>query len=130
MMKIKLLTLTAIVAGILAISSVANAATCEGGSLFTGVNDHEYCASNSEMNLWSAYTWCEANGRHLVTIYEACPEWDGAIGGKCKNLTSSFPYRIWSTTAYQANQVVCVESRSDVITINRNTANIVNALCY
>ena len=54
-MKIKLLTLAVIAAGVLAIGS-ANAAndpiweaeaTCEGGNLGTDKNGHEYCQSNS-----------------------------------------------------------------------------------
>ena len=80
MMKIKLLTLTAIVAGVLAIGSAANAATCEGGSLASGENGHEYCRSNLPMNWWSAYAWCEAQGRHMPSMYELCPDWDGSIG--------------------------------------------------
>ena len=28
----------------------------------------------------SAATWCKANGMHLATMYEACPDWDGTYG--------------------------------------------------
>ena len=139
-MKIKLLTLTAIVTGFLAIGS-ANAAddpvwqaeaTCEGGSLATGENGHEYCQSNSKMNWWSAYTWCEAQGRHLVSIYEICPGWSGSTGtnGQCPNHNpnSFLKGGHWTSTVYQENQALYVYY-SYVFPISRNSNNYY-ALCY
>ena len=62
----KLLT-TLTIAAIAAIALNVNAAsaeTCERGSLQTGQNGHVYCLSWNDMNWWSAYTWCQAQGRH------------------------------------------------------------------
>ncbi len=72
----KLLTILAIAALAFNIAQ-AQAETCESGKLVTGNNGHVYCQSNREMNWWSAYTWCETQGRHLATMYELCPDWDG-----------------------------------------------------
>ena len=140
-MKIKLLTLTAIVTGFLAIGS-ANAAddpvwqaeaTCEGGSLATGENGHEYCQSNSKMNWWSAYTWCKAQGRHLVSIYEICPGWSGSTGtnGQCPNHNpnSFLKGGHWTSTVYQENQGLSVYY-SYVHPISRNNNSTYYALCY
>ena len=134
-MKIKLLTLTAIVTCFLTIGSAANAATCEGGSLITGANGHEYCQSNNTTNWWSAFTWCEAQGRHLATVYEACPEWDGATGqSKCMNMSANptrcTTYRAWSATANGSVNAFAIGTYScrQVETFNRNQTW--NALCY
>ena len=38
----------------------------------TGKNGHTYCASKQQMNWYSAFAWCHAQGRHLVTMNELC----------------------------------------------------------
>ena len=126
-MKIKLLTLTAILTGFLAIGS-ADAATCEGGSLATGENGHEYCQSNSKMNWWSAYTWCQAQGRHLATMYEMCPDWDGSTGSKCANRNGSFNDVSWTSTAFQGNKAFQTYSFSSVDVVDRTIS--CRAICY
>ena len=69
-------------------------AACEGGTESNG-----FCISNIELNWWSASNWCKANGRHLATMYEACPDWDGNIGyGKCPVIASSIDSYIWTAT--------------------------------
>ncbi len=50
-------------------------AACEGGTEASG-----FCISRIQLNWWSAATWCKANGMHLATMYEACPDWDGTSG--------------------------------------------------
>ncbi len=128
-MKIKLLTLTAIVTGFLTIGSAANAATCEGGSLITGANGHEYCQSNNTKNWWSANAWCEAQGRHLATIYEICPTWDGSTGRHKACNTSSFSDRStsWSSTASGTDSAFTSDDQD--IFANTRTARKL-ALCY
>ena len=131
-MKTKLLTLATIALIALNVSG-ALAETCEGGTLQTGENGHVYCQSNSKMNWWSAYTWCEAQGRHLATMYEACPTWDGAIGhGKMCNLNSfSNDEYNWSSTAFESNYAFSftktyVENRGSP----RDKTIYCRALCY
>ena len=135
-MKIKLLTLAVIAAGVLAIGS-ANAAddpvwqaeaTCVGGNLGTDKNGHEYCLSNSNMNWWSAYTWCQGQGRHLASIYEACPGWDGSQGvGKCVNSNNKFS-TAWTSTPSQGSKAFRVSIYSRVEDQVRTSTS--NALCY
>lgn len=58
-------------------------AACNGGTEYT-VDGDTFCMSNFNLNWWSAFNWCKANGMHLATVYEVCPDWDGNTGrGKC-----------------------------------------------
>ena len=50
-------------------------AACNGGTEASG-----FCISSIQLNWWSAANWCRANGMHLATMYEACPDWDGTSG--------------------------------------------------
>lgn len=129
-MKTKLLTLALITVGILAINS-ASAANCNGGERVTAGNGHEYCRSDSSsMNWWSAYAWCEAQGRHLATIYELCPDWDGSMGtNKCSNYVSSF-YGAWSSTPYQTNEAILVYGSSPKSVGTQERTVLLWALCY
>ena len=133
-MKTKLLTLATIALIALNVSGTL-AETCEGGTLQTGENGHVYCQSNSKMNWWSAYTWCEAQGRHLATMYEVCPTWDGAKGhGKICNLNSfsngEGEYN-WSSTAFESNYAFSF-TKTYVENIGSPRDNIIHcrALCY
>ena len=127
-MKTKLLTLAAVTAIVFSIAQV-QAATCEGGSLAKDNNGHEYCQSKNAMNWWSAYTWCESQGRRLVSMYELCPNWDGSTGGdKCTNVNDSFNDPGWTSTAFQANNAFCVYPSGTVDADNRIYGR--RAFCY
>ena len=129
-MKTKLLTLAAITVGILAINS-AHAESCEGGTLQTGDNGHVFCQSNNNMNWWSAYTWCEAQGRHLATMYEMCPEWDGSTGDRNNCNLNSFSNNNynWSATARNTNEAFWID-RDTIGSTSRNELYYRRALCY
>ena len=60
------------------ISSSALAA-CDGGTLS---DDGRFCISNMDLNWWSGFNWCKANGMHMARMYEICPDWDGNTGTK------------------------------------------------
>ncbi len=132
MMKItKHLMIATLVAGLAFAAPIANAA-CEGGSIVTGLtNGHEYCVSNNAMNWWSAYTWCEAQGRRMPTIYEMCPDWDGSLrdggGPTCTNLDKIYKDG-WSSTAVGTNQAVFLYSNG--IRKQDRTGGYVKAYCY
>ena len=69
-------------------------------------NGYEFCKSNSTMTWWSAFTWCESNGRHLATFSEMCPGIIASLNsaeGSCRNLTNTTVagVRVW--TAYPRN---------------------------
>ena len=61
------------------------------GNEVTGKNGHTYCASKQQMNWYSAFAWCHAQGRHLVTVNELC-DYGNKIWGKnqiwCENFRS------------------------------------------
>ena len=89
MKKILLATVIALV------TAVPVMAACEGGTEVKG-----FCISDITLNWWSAANWCKANGRHLATIYEVCPDWDGNTGeGKCPVIASSISRSAWTATA-------------------------------
>ena len=125
----KILTILAIVAIAFNIAQ-AHAESCEGGTLRTGDNGHVYCQSDNTMNWWSAYTWCGAQGRHLATMYEVCPEWDGSTGdGKNCNLNSfSTNYCTWSATALNTDKAFFI-CKQDISSYLRYTSY-ARALCY
>ena len=120
MKKILLATVMAIV-----MTTSAHAA-CEGGTLS---DDGKFCISNIDLNWWSAANWCKANGRHLATIYEVCPDWDGNIGsGKCPVIASSISGAAWTATARDSVLVFTVlPSKGQVNYNNRNYT--ARALC-
>ncbi len=78
----------------MAFSSPALAA-CKEGEEFTGKNGHTYCVSKVGVNWWSAFTWCEAQGRRLATVDEICnisetERWFGKEGNEaCPNVIDS-----------------------------------------
>lgn len=98
MKKILLTTVMAIV-----MATSAHAA-CEGGTESNG-----FCISNIGLNWWSASNWCKANSRHLATIYEVCPDWDGNMGSeKCSVIDSSISSYLWTATASGDNSAFYV----------------------
>ncbi len=127
-------------AGVLCFSQV-NAANCEAGTEITGKNGHVYCRSNNKMNWWSAGAWCEAQGRHLATMEEMCPDtgeglnnaWDGSTGvGKCANLNVgvSGP-SVWSSLASGSSKAFNVYLNGNVYnTRNRTDDSSDAAFCF
>ena len=127
-MKTKLLTLAVITAVVFNIAQ-ARAETCESGKLVTGNNGHAYCQSKYQMNWWSAYAWCEAQGRHLASMYELCPDWDGSKGGdKCANTKDGFDGLGWTKTAFQQNYAFTVYPSGTVDADGRTYGRF--AFCY
>ena len=75
--------------------------TCNGGTPITShkatdagcdsdtCNEHTFCKSNNSMNWWSAFTWCESQGRKLADFATMCPGVHQSalrIDGACVNL--------------------------------------------
>ena len=108
---------------------LAQAESCDGGSLVTGTNGHEYCRSRNIMNWWSAYTWCEAQGRHLASMYEICPDWDGGEGRKCSNTGLTDNTDLWSSTAYGTEKTFYLQDTGNIVrTGSRSNTHMV--ICY
>ena len=84
------------------------AGTCEGGKEITGKNGHVYCMSDELMNWWSAFQWCEAQGRHFATPDEACNygkiHWGGGSCGNIKGIQhETGKHMAWLAMAKDSN---------------------------
>ena len=124
----KILTALTIAAIALNVSG-ALAETCEGGSLQTGENGYVYCLSNKTMNWWSAYTWCQAQGKEMASAYDLCPNWDGNFHtGRCQKITNST--EIWTSNAYENEKAVfAYNGGKDMAFDNRNNGGYHYAAC-
>ena len=83
---------------------------CKEGTEITGKNGHVYCMSNVLMNWYTAFAWCDTQGRTLATMEQMCDideteRWDGGTGdGKCLNMVGAGPTRnAWSSIPYEHN---------------------------
>ncbi len=119
----KKILLATIVAAFMATSAHA---ACEGGTLS---DDGQFCISDISLYWWSAANWCKANGRHLATMYEVCPDWNGNEGtGICPVIASSINGNVWTATASDSERAFRVNpSKGSVAVGSRNYAN--RALC-
>ena len=111
-------------------------ASCEGGTEITGKNGHVYCASNVLMNWYTAFAWCDAQGRTLVTMEQICDidetqYWDGNIGeGECLNMVGlgSAQY-VWSSTSYSSSHAFDVNLSNGTVNTYPHIS-MINALCW
>ena len=101
---------------------------CNGGTEYT-VNGDTFCISNIRINWWSAANWCKANGRHLATIYEVCPDWDGNTGDrKCPVIASSINYA-WTATADGSKYAFVVTASNGDVSSYFNRYGAFYAIC-
>lgn len=106
----------------------ANAA-CEHGTLS---DDGRFCISNITLNWLSAANWCKANGRHLASIYEVCPDWDGNKGSRKCLTTLNYIGTVFTSTVSDSDSVFCIFPGANgtsglVTTCARNSKN--SAMC-
>ena len=99
-------------------------AACEGGTEQNGI-----CMSNISLNWWSAANWCKANGRHLVTMYEVCPDWDGNRGKGCPVIASTLNYPSWTATADGGGGAFHVNPSTGDVNVNGRQTTSYRALC-
>ncbi len=96
-------------------------AACDSGTEITGKNGHVYCKSNITMNWYTAFSWCDAQGRTLATMEQMCDDvysWDVTTGtGKCLNMEQALSegQSAWSTIPYDSGRA---------INVNLSTANV------
>ena len=118
MKKILLATVIALV------TAVPVMAACEGGTEVKG-----FCISNIGLNWWSAVNWCKANGRHLATMYEICPDWDGKVSSwRCRLIDSSIAGSAWTATVRDADFSFIFFPRSGAVSIG-GRREAIRALC-
>ena len=118
---------------LMALPTVAqNAARCEGGSLITGANNHEYCLSDITMNWWSAHSWCRAQGRTLVTVTQACNGIFPNMNASCDNFAGRLRHlteHAWTTTPYRTDSAYTLNLYQQVQYRKRNATSLY-ALCF
>ncbi len=113
-------------------------AACAEGTEITGKNGHVYCKSNVSMNWYTAFAWCEAQGRTLATMEQMCDidethKWDGNFGaGKCLNLVGVFSENqyVWSAIPYGSTLAFNVHLSSASVTNYRDRTSSYYALCW
>ena len=71
----------------------------KGGTIVT-VGGDSFCQSNSTMNWWSAYAWCEAMGGRMPQIAELCPGQPITYDQPCGR---TYLGNVWSTTVENKN---------------------------
>ena len=91
--------------GILSIfSTSAHTETCAGGAgtviygndadPVIGFEGTPYCKSNTVMNWWSAFAWCDAIGGELIDLTTECNKVSGSSG--CPNLAGTGSGNAWT----------------------------------
>ncbi len=69
------------------------------------------------MDWYNASTWCEARGRHLASLEEMCPGWDGETGSdKCANLYDIGAPDSWSSQTFSSSEAYCIRSGNGTVT--------------
>ncbi len=93
----------------------ANAGTCNSGSIITAKNGSKYCISTSFMNWWSAFSWCESQGRTLADFNTLCPTTSGSV---CPNMAgvSDGNYFAWTSTVDASNNAIGIYLNSGTFT--------------
>ena len=102
---------------LVAMLSTPAIAACDGGTLS---DDGQFCISNIRLNWWSAANWCKANGMHLATMYEVCPDWDGSTNDNCKIASSIGDYAWTATVSGSDRAYKVIPSRGMIYTEGRD----------
>ena len=125
-MKIKYILAFALIMG-LPTASFA----CQSGTEFTDTNGKHFCYSDIDLNWWSAFTWCSAQGYHLAGFHEACP--GKAVGTTaCGNLNNGIPWnKFWTTAPSGSTAAYRVQPyhNGPSASVNRSDDSAARALC-
>ena len=107
------------------------------GNEATGQNGHTYCASKQDMNWYSAFAWCHAQGRHLVTMNELCDYGDAVWG---KNQSNCMNFKIgqgtskrgdsWSVNIDDDGKAYMQLNNAYVVTTPKPKTDKYKACCY
>ncbi len=110
------------------LSTSAVAESCAGGSgtVVTGLDGTRYCQSNTNMNWWSAFAWCDAIGGQLIDITTECIKTTGTTG--CPNLTETGSALVWTQNVPSAIYAYFVYLSSGAVTTSNRDSSI-TALC-
>ena len=103
-----------------ATSVMATEPTCEdhGGTTITANNGTTFCKSDKGMNWWSAFTWCESQGRSLAEFSKMCgnvSQSPSNTEGDCPNLQGKGDAWVWSSLAYDSYAAIIVNLSSGAL---------------
>jgi len=118
----------------LATPAMATEPTCEGhgGKIITANNGTTFCKSDKEMNWWSAFTWCESQGRTLADFTTMCgnvSQSPSNTEGDCPNLQGLAESGwVWSSLAYSSHGAILVNLSSGAV-YGPYRNNVTYALC-
>jgi len=85
-------------------------------------NGKTFCVSDGNMKWWSAFLWCESNGRTVAKWEDMCP--DTPIGadyhpGACANL-AGIGLDFYTPISYDSGRVYTIRSDAQIITPGKN----------
>ena len=126
MKKIIVFLCLCVCAGVSAMATEQEELPCNGGAIVTAKDGTKFCHSNKEMNWWSAFAWCESQGRKLADFTTMCgnvSQSPGGTVGQCPNLQNVVTYCVWSSLASGSNYAIVVCSDGAVYAGNRATGN-------
>ena len=136
----------------LATSAIAAQPTCEdqGGTSITShkatdtgcspatanavatCNEHTFCKSNKTMNWWSAFAWCESQGRKLAEFSTMCPgltPYPYNTTGDCPNLQGLAESGwVWSSLAWGSSYALLVNLSSGAVPSGNRDYSLLRAL--
>ena len=81
-------------------------------------NEHTFCKSDKPMNWWSAFAWCESQGRKLTEFKTMCPgvsQTSSNTAGDCPNLQGKGDVWVWSSLAYFSDTALIVNLSSGAV---------------
>ena len=113
-------------------------AVCDGGTEITGKNGHVYCKSNVNMNWYTAFAWCDAQGRTLATMEQMCDidetqRWDGNVGTSvclCLVGATAQDSCSWSALPYSPTHAFSVYVSTANVSSGHRTLVPYYALCW
>ncbi len=104
-------------------------------NLTNNCNGMEFCLSNKDMNWWSAFTWCESVGGHLVSFERLCPGTpmvENRTNGACANIVGigggMYPYA-WTATGWGTQQVLHPFIGGGIVVYVQRTASDLTPFC-
>lgn len=103
-------------------------AACDNGTMI----DSNICRSSNRMNWWSAYTWCEAQGLKLASVYDVCPSWDGSFGdsgNRCGKTYSTDDNQGWTSTAYSSDRAFAIQTSRGTVQVSYHRNLQLHSLC-
>ena len=118
-----------------ALSAMAEQAElpCNGGSIVTAKDGTTFCKSDKGMNWWSAFTWCESQGRKLADFTTMCGDVSQSPSnteGDCPNLQGLAESGwVWSSLAYGSYAAIFVNLSSGAVNLYGRNISYCCALC-